>query len=125
MHVSLAINPVFMKAILSKVLWSSSWRKIQKIALVMTFVWSQSFLLHAQTQPFEVTGTVTSSDNSETLPGVNILIKGTTTGAVTDLNGNFSITVPSPNAVLQISSIGYAPQEIQVGNRTVINMVLE
>lgn len=114
-----------MKAILSKVPWSPSWGAIQKLALVMSFVWSQSFLLHAQTQPFEVTGTVTSSDNSETLPGVNILIKGTTTGAVTDLNGNYSITVPSSDAVLQVSSIGYTSQEVQVGSRTVINIVLE
>lgn len=72
-----------------------------------------------------MTGTVTSSDNSETLPGVNILIKGTTTGAVTDLNGNYSITVPSSDAVLQVSSIGYTSQEVQVGSRTVINIVLE
>ena len=119
-----------MKASLPKVPRPSSWKGIQKIALVISFIWSQNFLVgktQAQTpgQPFEVTGTVTSLDNSETLPGVNILIKGTTTGAVTDLNGDYSITVPSTEAVLQISSIGYTSQEIQVGNRTVIDIVLE
>ena len=118
-----------MKATLSKIPGTFCWKGIQKIALVISFLWSQSIFIEnsqAQTpgQPFEVTGTVTSSDNSETLPGVNILIKGTTTGAVTDLNGDYSITVPSTDAVLQVSSIGYTAQEVQVGNRTVINIVL-
>src|SRR5690606_23388261 len=123
------INPNCMKATLSKIPGTFCWKGIQKIALVISFLWSQSIFIEnsqAQTpgQPFEVTGTVTSSDNSETLPGVNILIKGTTTGAVTDLNGDYSITVPSTDAVLQVSSIGYTAQEVQVGNRTVINIVL-
>lgn len=75
--------------------------------------------------PFEVSGTVQSSDNAETLPGVNVLIKGSTTGAVTEMNGRFNILVPSEETVLMISSIGYTPQEIRVGNRTTIDITLE
>jgi TonB-linked SusC/RagA family outer membrane protein len=78
-----------------------------------------------QTNPFEVSGTISSSDNKETLPGANILLKGTTTGAVSNMDGEFSIVVPSPNSVLVISSIGYVPQEITVGNRSTINVLME
>lgn len=80
---------------------------------------------YGQATSFEVTGTISSSDNAETLPGANILLKGTTTGAVSNMDGIFSIVVPSPNSVLVISSIGYVPQEITVGNRTTINVTLE
>jgi len=52
------------------------------------------------------------------LPGANIIIKGTTTGTTTDLDGKFTIEVPDKNAVLQISSVGLASQEIPVGDKT-------
>src|SRR5690606_10077419 len=80
---------------------------------------------YGQATSFEVTGTVSSSDNGETLPGANVLLKGTTTGVVSNMDGVFNIVVPSANAVLVISSIGYIPQEITVGNRTTINVVME
>src|SRR5690554_5482659 len=103
------------------------WKKLYIVSFLL-YVFGMVLVAHSslgQTSPIEVTGTVTSSDDSGTLPGVNILIKGSTTGAVTDIDGNFRISVPSPNTVLSISSIGYISQEITVGNRTVINMVLE
>src|SRR5690606_11817407 len=77
---------------------------------------------YGQATSFEVTGTVSSSDNGETLPGANVLLKGTTTGAVSNMDGVFNIVVPSANAVLVISSIGYIPQEFTVGNRTTLNV---
>ena len=52
------------------------------------------------------------------------MIQGTTQGAVTDVDGNFSITVPGPDAVLVFTSIGYASQSITVGNQTTINLTL-
>jgi TonB-dependent SusC/RagA subfamily outer membrane receptor len=68
-----------------------------------------------------VTGRVTD-ENNEGLPGVNILVKGTTTGTVTDVNGNYRINVPEDTTTLVFSSIGYLSQEIVVGNRTEINV---
>ncbi len=71
-----------------------------------------------------VTGTVTSKGEGP-LPGVNIVIQGTMQGAVTDINGNYSITVPGPDAVLVFSSVGYKTQTIPVGDKTKIDVVME
>ncbi len=71
-----------------------------------------------------ITGKVTTSNN-EDLPGVNIIIKGTTVGTVTDVSGSYSISVPNDDVVLVFSFIGFAEQEVTVGSRSVINIVLE
>jgi TonB-linked SusC/RagA family outer membrane protein len=70
-----------------------------------------------------VTGKITS-DNGEGLPGVTILVKGTTNGVTTDVNGNYTVTVPNDNSVLVISSVGFTKQEVTVGNRTSISQRL-
>lgn len=70
-----------------------------------------------------VSGKVTSSDG-ESLPGVNIVLKGTTEGTITDADGNYSINVPSENSVLVFSYIGYTREEITVGSQTVINLTM-
>ncbi|MCH7733012.1 MAG: SusC/RagA family TonB-linked outer membrane protein, partial [Candidatus Marinimicrobia bacterium] len=69
-----------------------------------------------------VTGKVTSEGVS--LPGVNIVIQGTTQGAVTDVEGNYSIVVPGPDAVLVFSSIGFITEAIIVGNQSTIDLAL-
>ncbi len=74
-------------------------------------------------EEFEVSGKVTS-DDGEPLPGVNIVIKGTTRGTVTSTDGNYNITVPDANAVLVFSSIGYTTEEVVVGSRTTIDIML-
>lgn len=74
-------------------------------------------------QDIIVTGTITDG-NSVPLPGVNIVIKGTTTGTVTDLNGKYTLHVPTKDAILVFSSIGYLEEEILVGDKTVIDLVL-
>lgn len=70
-----------------------------------------------------VTGQITSQEDGMALPGVNILVKGTNQGTVTDFDGNYSITVPS-NATLVFSSLGFERREVQVGNQSVINVAL-
>ena len=71
-----------------------------------------------------VSGVVTS--DGEGLIGANVLIKGTSTGTITDINGQYSIeNVPDANSVLVISYIGYATQEIALDGRTAIDVVLE
>lgn len=78
----------------------------------------------ALAQSSVVKGRITSSDEGEGLPGVSILEKGTTNGTVTDLDGNYSLSVSS-GASLVISYIGYITQETAVGSRTEISVVLE
>ena len=73
-------------------------------------------------QQITVSGTVT--DNGEPIPGVNVVVKGTTIGIATDINGQYSLTAPSRNAVLVFSYLGYITQEITIGNRTVIHVEL-
>ena len=71
-----------------------------------------------------ITGKVTSDDDPEGLPGVNVLLKGSSTGTVTDIEGNFSLEVPDDNAVLVFSSVGYLQQEVVVGSQSVIDLKL-
>jgi TonB-dependent SusC/RagA subfamily outer membrane receptor len=71
-----------------------------------------------------VTGKVTSQEDGGPLPGVSVLVRGTTTGAVTDLDGEYSIEVPSGDATLEFSFIGYTRQRVQVRNRSNLNVVL-
>src|SRR5690606_29114279 len=68
-------------------------------------------------------GTVTD-DANEPLPGVNVVVKGTTVGTSTDAEGRYSIAVPDENAVLVFSFIGFQSQEITVGSQTVINITM-
>ncbi len=75
-------------------------------------------------QAVEVTGTVIESGTNIPLIGVNIIIKGTTSGTVTDLDGNYTLTVPDQNALLVFSFMGFKEQEFQVGNQTTINVTM-
>ena len=74
-------------------------------------------------QSRQITGTVTDT-NGETLIGVNILVKGTVNGVITDINGNYTLQQVSPQSVLVFSYIGYVPQEIVVSTQTAINVQL-
>jgi len=71
-----------------------------------------------------VKGKVLSAEDNTGLPGVNVIIKGTTNGTVTDINGDYSIEVPSENTVLVFSSVGFIQEERTVGTNTVINVTL-
>jgi len=59
------------------------------------------------------------------LPGVNVIIKGTSTGIITDMNGKFTITVPSNDAVLVFKFIGFNDQEVQVGDQTSFKITMK
>ncbi|MHA8052779.1 SusC/RagA family TonB-linked outer membrane protein [Aquirufa sp. Wall-65K1] len=71
-----------------------------------------------------VTGKVTDETNSG-IPGVNVVVKGTTKGVMTDASGNFKIVVSDSRSVLIFSAIGYTQQEITVGNQSSINVNLK
>jgi TonB-dependent starch-binding outer membrane protein SusC len=63
-------------------------------------------------------------ENSNSMPGVNIVVKGTTIGTTTDVDGKFRLAVPDASAILVFSFIGYEPQEIAVGTQTEINITM-
>ncbi|MDN5205189.1 TonB-dependent receptor [Fulvivirgaceae bacterium BMA10] len=71
-----------------------------------------------------ITGKVTDGTDQSGLPGVNIVIKGTSIGSITDVDGNYSINVPSSGGILVFSSIGFLPQEIEIGSQSQINIVM-
>jgi TonB-dependent starch-binding outer membrane protein SusC len=83
-----------------------------------------SATLEMTLQGASVSGKVTAADNSQGLPGVNVVVKGTTTGTVTDSDGNYKITVPSGESVLVFSFIGYDTEETVVGNQAVIDIAM-
>ncbi len=80
--------------------------------------------INFEIRDIRVTGKVTGV-NGEALQGVSVSIRGSSTGTTTDAGGNFSILVPDENAVLVFSYIGYASQEVTVGNRTSINISMQ
>ena len=71
-----------------------------------------------------VSGKVTSGEDDSAIPGVNVVVKGTTTGAVTDLDGNFKLLVPADGGTLIFSFIGFVAQEVEIGSRSVIDIQL-
>ncbi|MEZ5071630.1 MAG: SusC/RagA family TonB-linked outer membrane protein [Bacteroidales bacterium] len=97
---------------------SALWRS----GLLSLFLFGLSCSL-AFAQERTITGNVASAEEGP-IPGVNVVIEGTTTGAVTDIDGNFRINVPGSDAVLLFSAIGYSTQTIPVGDQTVINVMM-
>lgn len=71
-----------------------------------------------------VSGTITDQEGIP-LPGATVEVKDSNTGVVTDFNGNYTIEVPNPNAVLRVSYVGFAPLELQVEGRQTLNVQLE
>ena len=71
-----------------------------------------------------INGQVVSDEDGSTIPGVNIIIIGTTTGTVTDLDGNYTLTVPDRENIVRFSAVGFATKEVKVGNQNTINVSL-
>ena len=75
-------------------------------------------------QEREITGKVISEEDSEGLPGVNVIVKGSTTGTITDVEGNYIINVPEEGALLEFSSVGFIKEVVEIGARSVIDISL-
>lgn len=88
---------------------------------IVLFMLPLSSIVYAQTS---VSGKVTDSDDGSGIPGANVLVKGTTQGTITDLDGNFKLEVPDSNTTLVFSYIGYLSQEAVVTGRSVIDIQL-
>lgn len=99
-----------------KLLFRNLGRALMVVGLLMTvsFAFAQR----------KVAGKVSETGSTSGIPGVTVLVKGTSTGTTTDANGSYTIDVPSNTSVLTFSSIGYNPSEEVVGARSEINVVL-
>jgi TonB-linked SusC/RagA family outer membrane protein len=98
-------------------------KKIMRLTALLMLCNLLSSQANVFAQVVAVSGTVTDHAG-ELMPGVTIAVKGTTSGVVSGLDGKYSIQAPSGNAVLVFSFIGYATQEIRVGNRTTLDVSL-
>ena len=97
---------------------------LQKLCWLLTVIcclWSEAF---SQGAEVTITGKVADQVSGEALPGVNVLVKGTATGTVTDVDGNYSLSVDNGDGILVFSSIGYTTREIAVNGRTTIDVAL-
>lgn len=91
-------------------------RMLFAISLGLMLLSSQAFA-----QDVSVTGTIIDTDSGDPIPGVNVVIKGTSNGTVTDMDGKYSISI-GENAVLVYSFVGYATQEVIVGGQTLVDV---
>jgi len=94
-------------------------KKLIGLFVFLLFVGTQ--IVTAQSK--QITGTVTSADDGLGMPGVSVVVKGTTIGASTDIDGKYSLEA-SESDILVFSFVGMVPQEIAVGSKTVIDVVL-
>ncbi|MFP4621365.1 MAG: SusC/RagA family TonB-linked outer membrane protein [Bacteroidales bacterium] len=123
----------------------SQFLKMKTMVFVFIFCGFQAFAIHSssahavadegeavkvsekassQQQEIEVTGQVTDAETDDPLPGVNIVVEGTTTGATTDMDGNYSMEVPA-DATLQFSFVGYQEESVEVDGREQIDVNLQ
>src|SRR5258706_15762218 len=90
--------------------------------LLMCF--SFGFAISVWAQDRVVTGKVTSTDDGSTLPGVNVVLKGTTNGTVSDSDGNYKLAIPATGGTLVFSFIGLQTTELEIGERSVLDVQL-
>ncbi len=92
----------------------------------MLFLMTLFLSCHVMAQQTTVTGTITDGTDGSPLIGANVLVKGTGTGSIADVNGKFSVSVPTGKDVLVISCIGYKQQEITLkAGQKVVNVVMK
>ena len=118
-RVTLNVKDVSVESIMDKILDQSdlTYRIFENNLIVVTPEGTNK-------QGITITGTVTDAEGNP-LPGASVVIKGTTQGTVTDINGKYLITVSSEEAILTFSFVGYAAQEIVVGKQRLVNIDLQ
>lgn len=96
-------------------------RLYMRLGLLAAWLVMLTSVVLAQERP--VSGKVTD-ETGTALPGVNVIVQGTSSGATTDVNGNYTLNVGSPTATLVFSFIGYVTQEVAIANRSTVNVQL-
>jgi TonB-linked SusC/RagA family outer membrane protein len=97
---------------------SKNLQQYRKFLVFALFILINAVCAKAQT----ISGKITSQDDDNAMPGVNVLIKGTTTGTTSDAEGRYTINVSRSTDILVFSFIGYNSEEVTVGERTTIDM---
>ncbi len=97
---------------------------MKKRILKTLFLGMFTFWTVALSAQVKVSGTV-KSDEGELLPGVSIIVKGTSNGTISDIDGNYTISAPDESSTLVFSFVGMAQQEVLVGNQSTINVTLK
>jgi TonB-linked SusC/RagA family outer membrane protein len=85
---------------------------------------SLAIAFYSLAQERTISGKVTSAEDGSALPGVNVIVKGTTTGTSTDANGQYTMSIPSAEVTLVFSFIGLKTEEVAVGNKTIVDVSL-
>lgn len=97
----------------------------RKFTGLLLFLWLTSFgIPEVFAQNVTIRGKVTSRDDGQPLPGVTVLVQNSTIGTVTDIDGNYSINVPSENNILTFSFIGFVGQSVEINNRSTVDVVM-
>ena len=96
---------------------------MKRFLFLLSLLLFAGFNLHAQ--GVQISGNVTSAEDGSALPGVSVVVQGTTIGAVTDFEGNYTILAPDDQGTLMFSFVGMLTQQIPIEGRTTINIVLE
>lgn len=106
---------------------NKSYRSFLMKGIGAVLIWGLHFLLFGTVASAQdtITGTVTDAASGNTLPGVNVTVKGTTTGTATDADGSYSLSVPSLNDTLQFSFVGYETYSAPINGRTEIDIALQ
>ncbi|WP_439490680.1 carboxypeptidase-like regulatory domain-containing protein [Algoriphagus sp.] len=98
-------------------------QKLKAFLLAVALIFCATLVANAQNRT--VTGTVMDPAFGEPIPGATVLIKGTTRGVPTDIDGTFSIELQPGDNILVVSFVGYLPKEVEVGNQTNLTINLE
>jgi TonB-linked SusC/RagA family outer membrane protein len=91
------------------------------IAMLFAFLCTQQALAQEKT----IKGKVISSEDNLGIPGVSVIIPGTTTGTVTDIDGNYTLSVPAETKSLRFTAVGMATQEVEIGDKTTIDLTMK
>ncbi|HSI78671.1 MAG TPA: carboxypeptidase-like regulatory domain-containing protein [Lunatimonas sp.] len=91
--------------------------------LLMFLCWIAVSVAYGQTRT--VRGQALSEEDNSPIPGVSVLVKGTGSGTATDIDGNYTVSISSDNAILVFSFVGLESKEVEVGNQSVINVSLK
>ncbi|MGK7395768.1 MAG: SusC/RagA family TonB-linked outer membrane protein [Candidatus Cyclobacteriaceae bacterium M3_2C_046] len=98
---------------------------MRRVLLFLLLMGVTTLFNYAKAQSSTVTGTVRTMSGNEEIPGVNVVVKGTSVGTVTDVNGEYNINVPEGSNILVFSFIGLQTKEVQVNNRSVVDVGMD
>ncbi|REG84031.1 SusC/RagA family TonB-linked outer membrane protein [Algoriphagus antarcticus] len=93
--------------------------------VLLTFAFAVLTLVSVLAQSKTITGRVTSAEEPEGVPGASVVVKGTTQGVITDLDGSYSIDVPADASTLVFSFVGYLTKEMPIGSNSIINVSMD